>query len=300
MSIFVGIDAGGSATDCMVERDGARAPFTGAAVNVRMLGVDRAADAIAQMLRVALQGQRADAIAVGAAGAGDPGVAAALRARLEAVCAPARVAVYDDAVIALRAAVPAGDGIVLIAGTGSIAYGVFGERVVRAGGYGPLLGDEGSGFAIGRSALSLALRALDGRAPHDPLVDALCAELDARDPSAMLARIHAGGDPVASMAALAPLIVERASAGERSASKIVQAAALELTDLVKAVVKRADASGNDLPLVFAGGLLARNTLLSFLIETRLTADLPMLAAVKSPPSPVLGALALARQTSGAA
>lgn len=300
MSIFVGIDAGGSGTACVVERDGARTPSNGAAVNVRTLGVDRAAEAIAQTLRAALHGERPDAIAVGAAGAGDSAVAAALRAKLEAVCGPARVAVYDDAAIALRAAVPAGDGIVLIAGTGSIAYGLFGERIVRAGGYGALLGDEGSGFAIGRAALSLVLRSLDGRAPHDSLVDALCTALDAHDPAGTLARIHAGGEPVAAIAALAPLIVERASAGERSGSKIVQAAALELTDLVKAVVKRADASGRELPLVFGGGLLAHNTLLSFLIETRLTADLPMLAVVKSPPAPVLGALALARAAAGAA
>jgi N-acetylglucosamine kinase-like BadF-type ATPase len=292
--LLIGIDAGGTSTVCAVERDGAVAQSAGAPVNLRTLGAERAAQRIAETIGEAAGTQAIDAVAIGAAGASESSLAQALAAYLRARFPRTRIAVYDDALIALRAGVPAGDGMVLIAGTGSVAYGIFGDRVVRAGGYGPLLGDEGSGFAIGRAALALTLRGMDGRAPADALGAAVAAAIGARDAAGLLARVHEGGEPVAAIAALAPLVVERAGSGERSASKIIQAAALDLSEMVKAVVK-ASGVAEELPLVFAGGLLAANSLLSFLIETRLGSDLPMLAPVKSPPAPVFGALAIARE-----
>lgn len=295
MSIFVGIDAGGSSTACVVERDGALAHANGLGANLRTVGVPVAAERIVALLRETLGAQQPDAIAIGAAGAGDATLAGALRERIEGAFDGARVAVHDDALIALRAAVPSGDGIVLVAGTGSIAYGVIDDRIVRAGGYGALLGDEGSAFAIGRAAVLLALRAADGRAPTDPFAAAIAAEIGASEGPAIAGRVLDASDTISAVASLAPLVVERASAGERSAAKIVQGAAMELCELVKAVVKRADAGARDLPLVLAGGLLETNSLLTYLIETRLNADLPLLATQRAALAPVFGALSLARR-----
>lgn len=295
MSLIVGIDAGGTSIECAIERDGLLSHASGAGANVRTIGAREAGERVTAALAGALRGDQPDAIVIGAAGAGDADLAGELRSVLERGFDRARVAVYDDAAIAFRAAVPAGDGIVLIAGTGSIACGWFGDAVYRAGGYGPLAGDEGSGFAIGRAALGLALRAFDGRAPHDPLATAIADRFEAASGPELIARVYAGGDPVATIASLAALVLERASGGERSAAKIVQAAAGDLVELVKAVVKQAQAATVDVPLVFAGGMLANNSLLSYLIETRLSADYPLFVPVKSAPAPVFGALALARR-----
>jgi len=295
MSLIVGIDAGGSSIECAIERNGLLSHASGAGANVRTIGAGEAGERVAAALSGALRGDHPDAIVIGAAGAGDPELAAELRGILERRFDRARVAVYDDAAIAMRAAAPSGDGIVLIAGTGSIACGFFGDAVYRAGGYGALAGDEGSGFAIGRAALALALRAFDGRAPQDPLASAVASRFEAANAPELIARVYAGGDPVATIASLAPLVLECAGNGERSASKIVQTAAGDLVELVKAVVKQAQAASADVPLVFAGGMLANNSLLSYLIETRLTADFPLFVPVKSAPAPVLGALALARR-----
>ena len=109
----------------------------------------------------ALHDDAFDALVVGAAGAGDTVIASALESALRAYFPRGTIVVHDDAEIALRAAVPHGDGVVLIAGTGSIAYARVGEEVHRAGGYGYLLGDDGSGFAIGRAALAQMLRWYD-------------------------------------------------------------------------------------------------------------------------------------------
>ena len=93
--------------------------------------------------------------------------------------ADCRVLAGDDAAIALRAAVPEGPGIVLIAGTGSIAYAENGERRSRVGGLGYLAGDEGSAFAIGMAAVRLYGRVLDGRARADETTEVVNRALGA-------------------------------------------------------------------------------------------------------------------------
>jgi N-acetylglucosamine kinase-like BadF-type ATPase len=241
-----------------------------------------------------LDGENASAIAVGAAGAGRDDVADALRAALEQRFPGSRVAVAGDAHIALRGAIPAGDGIVLVAGTGSIAYAEIGGRTYRAGGAGYALGDEGSGYAIGSAALKLLVRSYEGRTPRDPFLDALATRIEAENVHDVIAYAYATPAPIAAVAAVAPVVLEFANAGERSANKIVQAAALELFELVRAICRMAGAGNAELPVAFAGGLLRENSVLTFLIETRIANDLPLLHVVKGGGAPHLGALAQAR------
>lgn len=294
MPIFIGVDAGGSSIACAIDRDGKIVPSMGEAANLRSAGVERAADAIATAIRGGLRDDEFAALVVGAAGAGEPAIARALEAALRQRFSSGAIAVVEDAEIALRAAVGKGDGAVLVAGTGSIAYAHVGADTYRVGGYGHLVGDDGSGFAIGRAVLAQMLRWYDGRAPHSELFDAIGARLQVDNAQQLVNRIYGEAHPVAAIAAVAPLVLERASAGERIATRIVQGAALELVDLVKALVKRAKIAG-EIPLVFAGGLLSANSLLSYLIETRLLSDLPLVHPIKGAPTPVHGALELARR-----
>ncbi len=295
MSVVVGVDAGGSATSVVVERDGvASGAFEGDAANVRRAGVEDAASTIARAIASATQGQHVDAIAVGAAGAGYRDVAAALESALRARLSGARVSVCDDATIALRAAVPRGDGIVLVSGTGSIAYAIAGDRTYRAGGHGFLLGDEGSGAAIGAAAVRLLLRVYDGRARRDGFIEAVESVLDTESTEDVVQVIYGDDDPVRKLASLAPVVVGCASDGERDATKIVQSAALELSDMLKTVVRSAGVAQRELPVVLAGGLLLQNSLLTYLLETRIVNEYPAFHLIKNPPSPEYGALALAR------
>ncbi|MGA8535327.1 MAG: BadF/BadG/BcrA/BcrD ATPase family protein, partial [Candidatus Tumulicola sp.] len=207
----------------------------------------------------------------------------------------ARVAVTHDAHIALRAAVPAGDGIVLIAGTGSLAYADVRGKRFRAGGGGYALGDDGSGYAIGSAALKLLLRYFEGRAPRTALVEALAAHSGAENAGDLIAFVYGTGSPVATVAAVAPVVLELANAGERAATKVVQAAAMELFELVRSVCALAQAGEIELPLAFSGGLLNENGMLTYLIETRIGNDLPYLRIIKGGPPPHFGALAQARE-----
>ncbi len=294
--VIVGVDAGGTRTTAAAlgER-GEPTVVRGEGANLVTLGSERAAQRIAALARAALGGARADALVVGAAGAWNPDIAAELRQELTRATGIVNVEVTHDARIALRAAVPDGDGIVVIAGTGSIAYGEIGATHLRAGGFGHLLGDEGSGYAIGAAALRLTLRALDERSPRDALVEEVLRGFEAADACGLLARVHAESDVVAAIASLAPSVIALAGSGERSAQKIVQQAALDLADLVKTVVKRAALRDGATPIACSGGLLRENSLLSYLLETRLSNECPAMPIVKGGPPPYHGALALARR-----
>lgn len=295
MPLVVGVDAGASRTiAAAASGDETPCTYEGDGANANVYGVERAADAIARAIAAVAGDQIPDAIGVGAAGAGRAEVATALARALRARFANAAVAVTDDARIALRGAVAAGDGIVLIAGTGAIAYGEFGERRVRAGGGGFALGDEGSGYAIGAAALRLLLRSFEGRAPRDPLLDELAVLIEAGGREQLIAYVYDRGTPVSTVASVAPMVLEHADKGERSAVKIVQAAALELFDLVRTVGRVGGAGNAELPVAFAGGLLRANSLLTFLIETRIANELPLFRVVKNGGPAYLGALAEAR------
>jgi N-acetylglucosamine kinase-like BadF-type ATPase len=296
MPVIVGVDAGGSRTIAIAARsDGSQRTFVGKPANPQVCGIDGAAEAVVQAIVGALDGERPGAIAVGAAGAGRVQTASALAQALRERFPGARVAVTDDAHVALRGAIPAGDGIVLIAGTGSIAYGEIGGHRFRAGGGGYALGDDGSGFAIGSAALKLLMRWFEGRAPGDPMLDALAARACARDIHDVIAYAYESGTPVRTVAEVASVVLEFANAGERSASKIVQNAALELFELVRAVCRMASVGTTETAIAFSGGLLCANSLLTYLVETRISNELPHLRIVKNGAAPHFGALEEARE-----
>lgn len=298
--IAVGVDAGGSQTIAVAMRDGELlAPTTGPAASVTIAGIDRAAAAIGDTIAAAAQSASPDAIVVGAAGAGTESAASGLLAALLARFPKARVEVTDDAHVALRAAVPAGDAIALIAGTGSIAYAEIGGNVFRSGGFGYLVGDEGSGFMIGAAAVRLALKSSEGRAPSDALTQAVLARIGTHDARDAVTRLYSGDSPVTTIASFAPLVLESAGTGERSAAKIVQAAALDLFDLVRSVCRIASIPNDrDTPIALCGGLLSENSMLTYLLETRLANELPHLPIVRNATAPHFGALAQARALLG--
>lgn len=274
--VAVGVDAGGTSTRAALSRDGTFVKeYAAAGASVSALGIDEASRRLAHAIEAVSGEQAPHAIYIGAAGAGRPGVAEQLEAALGKRFSGAQIRVVDDARIALRAFAPSGPGIALIAGTGSIAYAEDeAGQSHRAGGYGYLLGDDGSGFAIGLAAARQLARVLDGRGPEDELTAALRRRLEISTQPELFDRIYLDEKRVAVLASLAQPVIELAGAGVRSANKIVQAAALELADLVKVVAKKSGLQNATVPLVFSGGLFKENSVLTFLLETRLQSDLP--------------------------
>ena len=292
--LYVGVDAGGTSTVVVAAHVGGMPRReVGGPANASSLGVDDAANEIITVIRRACAHEKPHAIAIGAAGTGRPEIARTIEDLIASAFPHARVRVGDDAEIALRAAIPEGPGIVLIAGTGSIAFARGETTTARVGGLGYLLGDEGSAFAIGLAAAKLYARVLDGRAMRDETSDLVGRALHAPDRAALLAVMYAARLDVSAIASLAPSIIAFASKGNRPATKIVQDASKELGELIKSSARATGLVDASPTVALSGGLVRENSLLTFLLEQRIVGDLPGAAIVRAADDAALGALRLA-------
>jgi N-acetylglucosamine kinase-like BadF-type ATPase len=291
---LIGVDVGGTKTVAGVsdgDRIVARADGPGAAVRPgRALA---SAATVAEVVRQALAKAgrlTGDILLVGAAGAGREPEREELRKALRSENVAERVVVTTDIEIALAAAFAEGPGIVVSAGTGSVAVGRDGTgRQHRIGGYGWQMGDEGSGYAIGRAALGAVSRATDGRSPRTALTERVLAATRSEDFDALV-RWAAGASP-AEVAALAPPVLETAATGDVLAQGIADYAARELSQLAICLLPVMEIEP-PVGVAITGGLLGADTSLRRRVLARL-AEEPGLQPIEAPVDPVLGALRLA-------
>ncbi|HEY0776340.1 MAG TPA: BadF/BadG/BcrA/BcrD ATPase family protein, partial [Gemmatirosa sp.] len=184
------------------------------------------------------------------------------------------VTVTTDAAIALDDAFGESAGILLVAGTGSIAYGRAPDgRFERCGGWGPVLGDEGGGAWLGRRAMNIAAAAADGREPDTTLLPALLGAIGGDDPSAMVP--WAASATPADFAALAPVVLRVAGNGDLRANSLLALGAEELVLHVRTLARALFGDERAaVPLAFAGGLLLRGAPLRRRLEHRLKTAVP--------------------------
>ncbi|OWA01273.1 ATPase [Streptomyces sp. CS159] len=195
-----------------------------------------------------------ESVLVGAAGAASAPAAARALADVLLEDLPVRdAAVTSDAVTAHAGALGGRGGVVLAIGTGSVAVGIGADGTyARVDGWGPLLGDDGSGARIGTAGLRAALRAHDGRGPATSLLNAAAGLFG--DPERLPARVGRDGNPARTAASFAPEVARAADAGDVVASAIVRDAAADLAETVLAAAGRITPDGGPLPLAVTGGL----------------------------------------------
>ena len=293
--LLIGADVGGTKTAAAVARGDtvlARADGPGAALRPgRALA---SAGVIAEVVRQALAqaGElRGDVIVVGAAGAGRAAERDELVAALRGENIAERIVVTTDIEIAIAGAFGSGRGIVVSAGTGSVAVGRDDAgQIHRLGGYGWQMGDEGSGYAIGRSALGAVGRAADDRSPATGLTARLFAATRSDDFDALVR--WAAGASAAEVASLAPHVLDVAAHGDTVAQGIADYAARELGQLAICLLPTLAMDG-PIPVAITGGLLTPDGPLRRAVLSKLRED-PALAPIEAPVDSVAGALALAR------
>ena len=303
-TVLLGIDCGGSHTAVVVgDRRGrvlARAEGPGSAM--RPGGAEQSAAVILDVARRAATQAKvslpANIALVGAAGAGRAPEQEALAAAITAAGVAERVDVRGDIEVALAAAFGDAPGILINAGTGSIAYARGPDgRLHRAGGHGWQLGDEGGGYWLGRRALSAAARAHDGLEESSTLLERLLVALGLQTFDDLI-RWTTTATP-AQVAALAPHVLNAAREGETVAQRIVADAALELSQLVRALTRHFAGTAS-IKMATIGGLLRPGSPLLTALRTSL-ADLPRARISEgggSVDAPV-GAMRLAVQLLGA-
>jgi N-acetylmuramic acid 6-phosphate etherase len=263
--LVLGVDGGGTHTVALLaridsEKKGGTVLGRGVAgpSNLHAVGKDRALqaleEAIAQAFTAAGQSPSSVAVAwLGLAGAARPQDQSIIRDWAERVKLAAAVEVSADVPLLLAAGTPDGWGAALVAGTGSIAYGLSREgRHVRAGGWGYLMGDEGSGTALTRAGLQAVAWAADGRGPATRLTERFLTHLGLTQAQDLIFAIYSRDFDRAS---LARLVLEAWEAGDEVAGRIVQQGAEQLAAMVQAVICQLAFEQEAIPLALSGGVL---------------------------------------------
>lgn len=303
--LLLAIDGGGSKTQALVtDLEGkVLARGLGPSSNLHTIGIERFGQAIITAVEGALVhvlGPRAAtdapawsgriaAACFGLAGVDSPEDEAQISSWVRAQAIAPKFMVVNDSELILAGGTPDGWGVAVISGTGSVCLGrAPNGRSLRVGGWGPLIGDEGSGYYIAIQALRLATRTADGREHAASLLRAALRHWSLSDATDLIRIVHSPQTTSADIAGLAPRILELAGRGDADARRILDDATAHLAEHVRTVIHKLGLGRP--PLALAGGLLRtglRPALSGLLGEE--------VGAISHVTEPVLGAVVLARR-----
>jgi len=305
--IVIGIDGGGSKTHAMVADDQGRtvAETIGPGSAVRPGQAEHSANVIADVVRDALASCEMThvmprALCVGVAGAGREAERQALWQALVSRDLASELVIHSDFSIALDDAFSDGPGVLLISGTGSVAFGRSPTgATARCGGWGPVAGDEGSGAWIGRRALSVVTAAADGREPETALTGAVLTAAQVNETSDLVG--WAATATPAHLAALAPVVLNVADTGDLRANALVTLAVEELVLHIRALARQLFGDERAaLRVALSGGMLPRGGTLRKRLEHRLRSAVPGAQITAEPVVAARGAVRAALRIVGEA
>ena len=268
--MIAGIDGGGTSTRLELRDEENRTirrtvygPF-----NISAIG----ADGVRAVIREIAEGTDLSAISrfcVGGAGVSFDGLEPLLLEEMGRYGFRGKLLLRSDFEIALRGAMSEPGGI-LIAGTGSVGFGINEQGMkARVGGWGHLIDDEGSGYAIGRDALAAAVRTEDGRAAAGRLRTEILRAVSGKDNREILNYVYYSGRDKSSVAALASHVLHLAEERDEASLRILQKGARELTEIVRALAARLEMKRPRIALL--GGLLANETKYGKIVREELQA-----------------------------
>lgn len=307
MTWVLGVDGGGTKTTVAIMDQWGEVLGTATAgsSNFDDHGVERATRNLRQAVDQArllakMEDQPFDSVFLGLGGATSP--KAREIAKSIAMTLPltpqAQIGVDDDARVALAGGLMDQPGLALIAGTGSVCIGLNqSHQIARAGGWGAMFDDLGSGHWLGLAVLRAAVSAFDGRSAPTMLLEQVQSELGLEDMTEMLHRLYVDGLSRSEIAAMARVALSAAESGDGVALKILEQAAVHLVEMVVAVATRLEMLTTPYPITMIGGLW-NSVLFKTAFTTRLAALLPQIKVVSPSHPPEIGACSLALKALG--
>ena len=299
VSIFLGIDGGGTKTSCIIgDENSVLGTGTSAGSNVVRVGEARARKSLGAAIRQAcaaanISPSKIEKTCVGIAGGALPEINAVVR-RLVSEFVSGDVGVVGDMVIAMEAAFGAGPGVIVIAGTGSIVYGRNSAgQTARAGGWGFAISDEGSGHWIGRSAAAATMRAFDeaGAESAGPLLEGVMKSWGVTMREQFVVAANKSPD----FAALLPAVLSAADAGDATARIVLTQAGRELATLAEIVIARLFGKRRAVPVAVSGGVFGNSAVVRQVFGKRVRTTYPRASLNTAVIDPVEGALKLVRK-----
>jgi len=278
--LVAGVDGGGSRTRLILATETGEeiASVEGPRSAMAPGEAKRSGAVIADLMKEALSNAGALEIPTmlygGFAGVGRESERRDLENELNSLGVADEVVVDTDAAIALVDAFGDGPGIIVIAGTGSVAFGRANDGTrARCGGWGAVFGDEGSGAWLGKRALGVVAAAADGREGPTALTGSILTAAEIGSPEDLIAWSIAAS--TTSLAALAPVVMTTAAAGDPRAIALVSLAAEELVIHIRALALRLFGDERAaIPVAFSGGLLQKGSLLRKKLEQRTRSAVP--------------------------
>ena len=298
-SYVIGVDAGGTKTTAWrcassgAQNDEPIATGHDGPGNANSVGFETAAANIRMAIESAMQPtDQMDCLCICAAGAGRAEQQERLFEWASGLKIARHIRIETDIDALLAAASPDSVGVALIAGTGSLAAGRNAAgKTHRAGGWGWLLGDEGSAYHIGRTALQHAVRMADGREPETPLLGGLLGQLDLTEPSELVNFFYASPNSRSRIAQLSQHVFDIAASGDAASAVIIDHAASELAAMVETVAAQLSLPTSH-TLAMTGGVLMNQPTYRRRVLSLLSRGPDQVELVENP---VRGAVHLARR-----
>lgn len=266
MIYVLGIDAGGTKTTAWLAMLSESRDFevvgrgTAGGANLQVTSESHAWEQISAAIAHAfadadLEPQTVQAACLAVAGAGRPGTRVRVLRWADEARLANQVKVVHDGEPVLFAAFPDGVGVALIAGTGSLAFGRDSSgRDVRSGGWGYLLGDEGSGYSIALAGLRAAVRSADGRSDRTRLLTGFLNTLDCTAVSELIDAIYDTDVTRETIASLSRVVFREAAAGDMVAARILDESATELARMCVNVAQQLGWQPSTYKLALTGGI----------------------------------------------
>lgn len=301
MKYIFGFDCGATKSECAVADLSGKILFKekGGPANFLVIGVEKASANIVTLIKKCspkLKNPEIEMIVIGAAGAGRKEDAEKLRKTLTTKLKTKKIVVNSievvgDHEIALKAAFPKSEGCILIAGTGSIIYGKDSKgKIFRAGGFGRTIGDEGSGYSIGRKGIQAASKYLDGRGKKTKIADLLFNQFKIYTPEKLITKVYKENLDIA---VISKIVLQAAVKKDKIALKILDEESEELLNHIKAIQKKMRTK--KLSVSFGGSLLTNKNIYSYMLRRKIKVSLPSVKIVKPKYTPVEGAILIAKE-----
>jgi N-acetylglucosamine kinase-like BadF-type ATPase len=264
---LLAVDAGGTKTSAWIvdpsrrEEDRTLGRGRSTAGNPLSVGIEESTRAIAEAARLAQEDAGQSNLSVSrailsVAGSANGEISQQLIRWTRATKFAQRVAVVSDVLPVLAGGTPQCSGVAVISGTGSVAFGRGADgRTALCGGWGYLLGDEGSGYAIGRAGLQLLLTTLESQTTAKSLAKNLREALNVNAVTELTRSIYSDADTRRAIAAIAPLVIDAAEGGDPDAGVILDSAAQDLARLVVRAAHAVGLANGPLALALGGGIL---------------------------------------------
>jgi N-acetylglucosamine kinase-like BadF-type ATPase len=302
--LVLGLDGGGTqmraqvaTQDGVVRGVGLSGPCNIAAMTATEALQSAQAAADAALLSAHASSEVVCAVCAGVAGTSYTARRAEFRQGLQEIFPNAQVSVVPDYAIALTGGTDGAAGIIVIAGTGSVAYGEDGNGTShKSGGYGFLIDDAGSGYGVGRSALAAVLRADDGTGAATSLTECVPGALGLASVHDIVSSVYSGDITRVQIAGLARAVAETANGEDSVACAILMRAGGALALLAHGVVEQVFSHAEtSFPVILVGGLWSAGPILTDVFERSLKRFAPLAVVTTPRQSPVTGAVRRARR-----